>query len=299
MKYTIPTMCTILLLTLTVGIATPVLAETEIRAATPIETSLDALITIRDNDKLPAAEKEEQELIARRQVLQEALTLSIDEANSLLDSLKQLTEFAKESPENGMRNAFMNILQSYIAYYEQQLGKVDDLATIADVKALAQEIKTYRETVYNPNVQHIVDFILLFHNESIIEIAKVRSGKIVSDIRKLERKSFIEYGLFDESLQTANSLIEEAESLHKQAKDIMFTDPETIKEKNTSDIIEQTPTTIKTENNAKNDGTNDTIDIQQEPKVRDIILKSFDNIKSTYSVFLTISKNVRSILGIE
>ncbi|MFH1188589.1 MAG: hypothetical protein V1652_01960 [bacterium] len=297
MRYKISTICIMFLLMMTVWAPMPVFADSEIKTAvTPVETSLNTLITIRDNDKLPAKEKEEQELVARKEVLKEALTLSIDETNNLLDSLNKLSEFKKDSQESGMRNAFTGMLQSYIAYYEQQLEKADKLATIADIKTLAQEIKTYRETIHNPNVQHIVDFILLSRDESIIEIAKVRFGKIVSDIRKLERNSFIEYGTFDESLNTANAFIIKAESLHKQAKDILFAEPS---------AITSTATTIKLEQQtiATTSEGNDVIAIDSETpeeiSVRDIIMTSFDNIKSAYSIFITISKNARSLLGIE
>jgi hypothetical protein len=256
----------------------PALAESEMRQAVqPVEKSLNTLVTIRDNDSLSASEKAEQELAARKEVLKGALTLSIEETKNLADRLKLLPEFGAETKEKGMQNAFAGALQSYAVYYEKQLTKVNDLDSDAAVKALAQEIKTYRETIHNPNIQNIVDFVLLFQNDSVITTAKTRHTKIVSDMRKLEKRGFIKAGVFDEPLGNAASLISKAETLNLQAKDVMFAEP---KEKEGED--EETP-----------------IEKEKAPSARELLVASFDNVRDAYTIFLSVSKDVRSLLGIE
>lgn len=283
MKKYITTTITILL-TLLLSVAAPSIAfaESDIKQATePVQKSVNTLVTILDDDTLSAVEKETQELAARKQVLKDALTLSIAETKELLANLKGLPAFEKESKESGMQSAFIGALQSYASYYEQQLKKVDDLGSTDEVKSLAQEIKTYRETIHNPNVQQVVDFVLLFHNRDIITIAATRHGKIVSDIRKLENKGLIDEGMFDRSLTEADTYIDEADDLNKSAKEMMFS----IKEEQPID------TTALEENVIE--------EAKEEPTVRDTILKSFDDIKSAYAIFLTISREVRSILGLD
>lgn len=248
------------------------LATTDGSTIEPVEKSLETLVTIRDDDTLPEAEKAQKELDARKAVLKEALALSLQETKDLIAGLEALS-FIKDSKEAGMQDAFEGALHSYAAYYEQEIAKAEDIASIADVKALAQDIKAYRETIHNPNVQRIVDFLLLSRNENILSVARSRHTKITADIRKLEKKGFIEAGSFDNNLTEARLDLDDAAALYTNARKLV----------------------LAVETAEKTDG----VSVEKAPTAREEIGASFDKIKSAYNIFLDISKNVRATLGIE
>jgi hypothetical protein len=293
----------------TVAAAPLVHAETTTQENTrTVEQSISNLLTIRDNDTLSETERATEELKARKQVLRDALELSMQETTDLIASLENIEGLDPEGKKEGMRNAFIGALRSYGTYYTQQMEKIDSLETAAEVKALAQEIKTYRDTIHNPNVQHIVDFVLLFRNESVIGIAQNRLEKIVSDIHKLERKGFIENGIFSESLSEAQALIRESVALHESAKEMMFTSPtkeeapqEEINTDQTTEENIDTPSDTETEEDAATEAADEVAveEVIVEPTARDVILQSFDKIREAYAVFLNISKEVRAMLGLE
>lgn len=238
-------------------------------AIQPVEKSLETLVTIRDDDTLPQAEKEQKELEARKAVLKEALSLSLQETKDLITRLEELS-FEEDSKEAGMRDAFIGALRSYAAYYEQQIVKVDGTRSSSEVKALAQEVRSYRETIHNPNTQRIVNFVLVFRNESLLSVARTRHSKIASDINKLEKKGFIEPGTFDERLAEARLDLDDAAALYTTARKEV--------------LDEQTAGSTEGE---------------ERPATRETISASFDKIKEAYAIFLGISKEVRTILGID
>jgi len=241
-------------------------------AIQPVEKSLETLVTIRDDDSLPQAEKEQKELEARKAVLKEALSLSLQETKDLITRLEELS-FAADSKEAGMKDAFIGALRSYAAYYEQQISKVDSAASSSEVKAMAQEVRSYRETIHNPNIQRIVDFVLVFRNESILSVARTRHTKISGDIKKLEKRGFIDQGAFDEKLAEARLDIDEAAALYTNARQLVLAD--------------QTGSETEGEEGEK------------KATARETIGASFDKIKGAYTIFLGISKDVRAILGLE
>lgn len=267
------------------SIQAPHAIAAEISPATAsVKESVNELVTVRDNDMLTTEEKAQQELDARKKVIGEVLSLSITEVKNLEKDLKSLS-LKKDSREEGMRTAFMTAFSAYTAYFNQEKTKNDSITTIAESKALAQEIKTYREEIYNKQTQIIVEFVLLFRSEQALATTQARYEKIAADIANLEKKGYISEGKFVEPLKQAEKLIKDAIALTAQAKQIILASKEDTDESASDETSTSETSTVALK--------------AETPTARALIVKSFENIKDSYLIFLQIGTDVRTMLGIK
>lgn len=275
----------IVILTAAVLMPTALAATTEPEPEkTPVQESLDELLSIRDDTSLSEEEKLGKELEIRKEILSEVLSLSLDEVAKLSAKLDGLPEFAKDSREKTLQDEFKADLENYTAYYEGQSKKLTELTTIDEAKTLAQEIKEYRADTYNLRIKETVNFVLIFYNEDVLKIATTRLDKISADIKKLEKLGYLKSGAFDSKLKEAADILNAAQLLQKEAKSAILTPP---------DEIQNTDETQNTEG------------VVGEPVVEEpigpdkLIEESLGKVKSAYDIFLQIGKDLRKILGIE
>ncbi len=241
----------------------------------PVEDSVNELLTVRDDTSLSDAEKLVKELELRKKILSEVLSLSLDEVSKLTAKINSLPEFAEDSRERALQDEYKAALESYAAYYTEQSKKLGELTTIDEVKSLAQEIKDYRDNTYNPQVQQIVNFVLIFYNENVLKLATTRLDKITADIEKLEKLGYIKPDTFVNELKQAAEILNSARALLEEAKSAVLAPPEepTLE----AGATEDTPPPV-------------------EPNK--LIESSLNKIKDTYDIFLQVSKSLREILGL-
>lgn len=268
------------------GTLTPALAITEAsKPSTNIDKSVLELGTAKDDDELSPEERLGKQIDARIKIITEVISLSIKEIGGLRDKLNQLPKFAHKSKEKEMQEDFLANLDAHEDYFNNQSKKLDDLKDEADqnklndgLRDLAKELKDYRDNTYNPAIQKIVDFVLLWADENAVHTAKTRLNKVISDIKKLEKFGLIDKGTFRVQLDKASRLIASASDLQAQAKGLILNPPD--------ETVEEGDKEAAKEKLAK-------------PKPRELIEKSFNQIKSAYDIFLKISKEVRKTLGID
>lgn len=243
----------------------------------PVENSVNELLTVRDDTSLSDTEKLTKELELRKKILSEVLSLSLDEVTKLTAKVGSLPEFSKDSREKTLQEEFKTALEGYTAYYTKQSKKLSELLTIDEVKSLAQEIKDYRDNTYNPQVQQIVNFVLIFYNEDILKLATTRLDKITADIKKLEKLGYIKSGAFASELKLAAETLNASRALLEEAKGVVLAPPASEEPAlETAEVAEeQTPV---------------------EPNK--LIEDSLNKVKSAYDIFLQVSKSLRKILGI-
>ncbi len=252
-------------------------------AVNPVETSVNELLTVRDDTSLSDEDKLLKEFELRGKILSEVLTLSLDEVSKLTAKIDALPEFTEESPERKLRDEFKAALEGYATYYTDQSKKLALLTTIEQVKSLAQEIKDYRDNTYNPQIKEIVNFVLLFYNEDVLKVANTRLDKISADIKKLEKLGYIKTGAFANELKLAAQTLSDARALLEEAKNAVLNPP-----KPEEEIAPET-------------GTAPTEEEETQPPVEPnkLVESSLNKVKSAYDTFLQISKSLRKILGIE
>ncbi|MCL4405927.1 MAG: hypothetical protein M1586_00680 [Patescibacteria group bacterium] len=264
-------------------------AETD---AKNLDTSVNQLIEVKDDRSLNNDERLAKELEARKQVVKDALALSLKEIDSLENSLKAIE--TKDERTAAFKKVSFEYLESARGFYEEQIKTIDDLHDIDGVKAEAQTIKDYRDGGYNAKVGRISNFLLLNQTDEFIKIAETRWQKIDSDLKKLERGQFISTGYFDISMQKARKYIRDAASLANDAKEQILKDFEAEQ----AALVEK-PTlmaTAETENPTPAEITPAETAKPEVVNPKELAEASLTNLKSGYDVFLKISQAVKKIL---
>lgn len=263
-------------------ISSPFALATEAPQPTSMDKNVSELGEAKDDNELSPEEKLMRELDARINILKDVVFLSLKEIGGQADRLEKLPKFVDFSREKEMREGFLTDLDNYRIYFEDQSQKLSDLIQShednpeklnGELKDLAKEIKNYRDNVYNSGMARVIEFTLLYYNEGVLGTAKTRLNKISADIKKLERFGLIERGSVKSQLDKASKLISVAQDLNYQAKDLVLANPLAI------DLEKPKVTKPKS-------------------TPRELIEKSLANIKSSYDIFLRISKDTRRILGI-
>ena len=279
---------------LLLGPAKPVLAASlTIGDVNSINDKVDELNTIRDDNSISAPEKDVKEFQAQQDILNGVIDLSENEVSSAKDQLNKLPEFNKDSAEQKLQSEYLTNLDTYNAYFESEREKIETAASIDDLKNIASDIKTYRSNGYDDSLQNMVTFTLLYYSSDITTTAKTRLDKITSDIVKLQNAGLVKKSFDASSIDKAAGLISDATKLQEQAKALIL---EPVQVKDATDITSTDTEAVTKTTDAATTGTDTTI---VPPTPRDLIENSINDIKNAYNVFLQISKDVRSALGLK
>ena len=268
------------------------------------QDSTDSFLAANNDANLSDAER----FALAKEGLTQALSLSVDKVDELTANLEGYF-FEKGSRESELKQSFLDKLSAYRAYYSEKDLEAEELDTLEGVQALAKEVRNYRDEVYTPDAEKIVQFTLIFHTEELISLAKDRAQKISADVDKLEMLGFIEDGTFDGQLNDVASLLTEAEDLRNQAKEAALALPEdgsATTTATTSDEIEVSTSTvgavatnIETASSTATTNEETPTEEMQAYEQQQPLEKSLNDIKAVYGIFLDISGSVRATLGIE
>lgn len=244
-----------------------------------VSESQDELASVKDDLTLSPEEKLAREIAARKKIVAEALALSLKEVESLKNGLLKLPRFEEGTREYFLTTEFLIKIVEYSDYYADKATALKNAANlkIDEVKSMAKDIITYRDTVYNPDLKKIVDFILVFYNQDAIATTNSRLEKINADIRKLEKLNLLKADLFKANLEKSAELIREALSLQAQAKALILAVPD---EKTSGEAIAEPA------------------DETKKPGANELITASLGKVKATYEVFLQISRDIKKAVGI-
>jgi hypothetical protein len=279
-----------------------------------LNQSVNQLIEVKDDKSISETERLDKELEARKQVVKNALTLSLKEISGLETSLKALK--SKDERVVAFQKGSLEYLESAKAFYEEKTELVDSIKDLEEIKSLAQTIKDYRDSGYNAITERINNFLLLNQTDGLIKVAQTRWTKIDADLNKLERGQFISYGYFDANMEKAQKYINDAANLSAEAKEQIlkeFEEELKIKEAAESAIPAEnnnTPITMlgggageKESSDLKNQLSAPTSSTEKiEPtetsvvNPKELAEASLTNLKSSYDVFLKISQSVKKIL---
>lgn len=230
-------------------------------AATSTDTLSDGTVQSTSTEELSPEEK----FTRAKEGLTKALTLAQEKVAALRNDLEGRT-FKEGSIEAALKAQFLEELGEYESFYSEQLGAVEGLQTLEEVQALATEVKTYRDAVYTPGVEKIVQFTLVFYAEDVIRTANERLAGILSDIDELTKAGLIEEGTFADTRVEIESLLAEASRLKDEAHAL---------------VVPQEPLPEDVAN------------------PRQLLQASLTNVKTAYTKFLDISNAVRETLGLQ
>jgi len=251
-------------------------ASTMESAVKNLDSSLNQLITAKDDVISGGQLSPEEDLAFRKKVVNNALILSLKEIEDMrakFDTLK----FSDKSTELSLKKQYVADLGEFEAYYRDLQGKLDKENDVEKIKDAAREAKIYREETYSPVISKALEFILTFQTDKLVSSADIRYGKIENDIKKLERANFIEPGFFGHQMSESKKLISDARNLVDRSKMIV--------------------TGAETEDKSEDKNTDDTeIKKNITPTPRELCEAALVNLKSGYSIFVDISGSVKKIL---
>jgi len=208
-------------------------------------------------------------LEARRKVVIEAIQLSLDEIGELKENLS--TNSAAETQLKEIISSFKNYLDEAAAYFNEAETRAGDIADLDAIKDLAAKLKNYRDNVYNPELQKIVDFLLWRQVNGLVVSAETRWQKIEAEIKKFEKYELIDPASFSEAMVEARAYIEEAREITDAVGD-SIANPETQPESDQASVSTDAPTN------------------------RELLQTALEKLRSSYEIFVQISQDITKIL---
>lgn len=268
-------------------------------AAMAESNSTEQLFAIKDGETLTQEEK----IALGRESVNKALDLSLEKVDKIEANLNQLS-FPEDSREQELKDIYLSQLEEYRAHYTDNKATLGNLKSFDEIKNLAIDISKYREEVYSPSIEKMIEFILVFYTDNVINVANKRFTDISSDLKKLEDVGVIESGSFSNELSAINKLMDNARTLQEEAMRyiVVQNDVNASSTSTSTAIIVIEETTTSTDEDvvvSVNETATSTVDMQEEQiSPRYLLETSLNNIKEVYSRFLDISKAVKEILGV-
>lgn len=151
--------------------------------------TVDRLAEIR-NAELDPAEKERREVILKRSALEKIVNLSIIETSDLKNKLEGFTGVPEEL--TALQDQLLIKLESYLTHFRRVNADLKNTRALLEIQSLASNFKSWRESVYNPEINEVLDFILVFQDKAFLKTAEGRLLKFTSEVKKtkLSRESY-------------------------------------------------------------------------------------------------------------
>ncbi|MDP3729170.1 MAG: hypothetical protein Q8R26_00220 [bacterium] len=271
-------------------------AQEELKSALKeVTEKIGAISDIQDNNALSQKEKDEKELTARKEALSKIFDLTILEDKDLEARLNSLKKLSKE--HEAMRTSFLGILQENNNAYIELRKRLETIDSVDAVKQLALDFKDWRTAVYNPKVEQIIIFTLIFREKQILATARDRFTKIESDLEKLEGAKLLKREDTADALKKIENTLLTAEILHTQAQQLGIV---LLKEKLDVYINASTGTTTPVLDPKAT--TTISIGFKKEPydlgSVKVLLEESLRQIKLTYAQLVEVANVVKAKIGL-
>ena len=247
-----------------------------------IAAKVGQISTIAENPDLPAEEKELEETRIRKEALSLIFDLTLLEDEGLKNKLNDLDNLNKD--QDKIREKLLVIFTENENAYKEMRKRLAEAETLEEVKNLASDFKNWRGAVYNPKVEKVVSFVLIFRQKQILDIAWQRLEKIKADLERLEVAGLIKSEETEEFLLNAILDLETAQKLNQQAEGSLTS-------------------IITNELDPKKSGLADLESIKEDdeetpPTPRELVEQSLDNIRAAYGNFIKIGKLVKEKLSL-
>ncbi len=208
--------------------------------------------------------KEADDPLAHKQALQKVIDTSIIRTNEFIGRLSLLRNLEPEYLEQ--RDLYLATLQGFIGHYHDVLDKLQGLEDVESIKALAAELKGWRDSILNPEIDKVVEFLLVFQGRGILNTANNRYDLITEDVNYfLDNNKDIRSKRTQSLINEAGDLLQAAGGFQVLAEELLL-----------------------------NSTAPQRIGALSSPTVRTLISSSLLKIKSAYKNFLEISALLRA-----
>ncbi|MBI4122068.1 MAG: hypothetical protein HY461_01930 [Parcubacteria group bacterium] len=259
-----------------------------------VDTKLEEFLKVKDDATIPEAEKEERTAALRKEILEGVLILSVKEADDVQAQLESLSNLSDE--EKKWLDAFLKDLEGYRTQYDETAKTVADGVSRDDIHAF----KAWRDTVYTPRVNTIVNFALVIQERTILRVAHERQKKIATDITKLERSGHLTAEQFRDlsaALEDAGTELDEAQKIAERARALLARELEILTAEtasSTAAIATSTAAAVIPLEGATSTSATTT----PQETTSGAVQTSLAKIKGAYKIFLEMSQEVKRILGL-
>lgn len=250
----------------------------------PLKTT-DYIITL-NNVPIPTGTDKlinEEKLTHVRGELSKALLLALGKVSGLRADLEN-HKFNEESVEASLKASYLLKLDSFEAFYNDRLAEVEFFITLEEIQTSAIAIKEYRDKIYTPSVEEIVQFIIVFYAQDVIKIANERYVSVLQDIQKLEDLGLLKDGFFADQKIEIEVLLANAQLFRNHAYNFIVTPP-------TQESKEVAHTTSQEEK--------EVVERVGPMGSGELLKASLSNIKATYDKLLEIKQSIKIELRIE
>lgn len=266
--------------------AQPVFADsaaTSTPALSPIEESLNQLVSAKEDATLSPRARTYAEVAARENILTGVLNISIGEVTSTQAKINGLPTFTKGSKELALQKKYLGQLADFSAFYKKENLALTNIennydpyaeSTNSALKTLAQNIENYRENYYDQPMSDMMNFYLVYYSQTVISAASSQLDKVSQNITQLENSNLVNQGAFDQELKEISNLLQSAADLTLAAKNLMLNPAEL--------------------SAAASSGAATTT---QSASPSALLTQSLSDVKQAYNLFLNIGTQLKSILG--
>ena len=157
----------------------------------PVQKDLVALRELQEKrDGLAASTSTEEkelllgdELTLRRHILEATLTCNAEEAERIVETLKDAPLFGVGAKE--VQERFFEDFSGVLSYLDEKRA-ASAKADPETIKAIAREVGEWREEIYIPLAQHAANFLVWAQNDDLIEKANNRLFQIRQTLKTLK-----------------------------------------------------------------------------------------------------------------
>ena len=270
------------------------------KALEDVRTKLDDLVTTKD-------ENPTNDLALRIATYKKVLSFAIAEAEDLKIKLVTVEEQEQSPKVKQWKEEVLEDLNAAITFYRsEEKALQENTATLSSLRTRAEIFKTFREETFLPLADTIQDFLLLNHEERVLEVAKRRLQKIREDVKKLEAIKFKGAGELRTLFEKADETLVQGEEAY-QAAWKLFGNTYIVQPASTT--IAEAPEATSTEITDEETQSPEALPLSlatssdkeagatsSQPSIKDLAKHSLDAVQETYRIFIEMSNLVRKLL---
>lgn len=185
-----------------------------------IAEKITEISDLKKDKTLSDEDKAQKEMQARREALLKIFDLTLLEDSDLKTKLTNIKNLNEDQEK--IRVKLLGLLTENENAYSEMKIRLDNAKTIEEVKQLAADFKNWRAAVYNPKVEKIVSFTLVFQQKKTLSLSFERLEKIKAELEKLESENLIKKEDTEKLLQKSLSNLGQAEKLNNKAESILL-----------------------------------------------------------------------------
>ena len=180
------------------------------------QSYLDNLVATQNSTSSDYTVKLVAELKVRQDLLEAILKCGLSEVGDLKSQLEK--ETTSDAKAQAIQSQYLDQLQRDADFYNSEAARISGLG-ILGTKQLAAEVLDWKQNIYNPQGEKIMDFILWLRGEKFLGVAQTR----INDFNHyLKAWNLLDNPQIQEDFSDAQSKLSDAQTSLSQAQDYFY-----------------------------------------------------------------------------